>query len=290
MKKLRIFLKCWLVDFVFFVRLLGGHILSRYFSPRFAKFEVVKSFFVGKLYQQRGRYSRLIANGVMVTVMMLGVTVGPSLVVNDTQAQAMLSSGLRNRIAFAADVTPTAGAGQVLGLSTETQVEVDTMTQVSDKPRAEVVEYKVEEGETLAGISKKFGVDVDSIKWLNKGVQEKKIKAGTVLKVPPVTGVVHTVKSGETIYSLAKKYNVSAQSIVDFPFNEFTNDETFALAIGQTLVVPDGEMPNEPVVSPRNLAQQLTPNAGAVSATGSWIWPAAGRITQGFRPWHKAID
>jgi len=111
------------------------------------------------------------------------------------------------------------------------------------------------------------------------------------LDIPPVTGVVHTVKSGETIYSIAKKYRSDAQSIVDYPFNSFTNDETFALAIGQKLVVPDGVMPQAKPWSPTSsLARVLTPDAGAVSATGSWIWPAAGRITQPFRPWHKAID
>jgi len=280
----------WLFDFLRFVRILILYFIGSYLSPRFAKFENVKGFFVGKMYQQRGKYSRLIVNGVMVAVMVLGVTVGPTLVVNDSQAQAMLSSGLGNRIVFAQDAAPTAGA-QVLGLATDNAVTVDTMTQVSDKPRAEVLEYKVEQGETLASIGKKFGVDVDSIKWLNKGIEEKRVKPGTLLKIPPVSGVIHTVKSGETIYSLAKKYNVSAQAIVDFPFNEFSNDETFAIAIGQTLVVPDGEMPDEPVTAPRsNLAQQMTPNAGVVSATGSWIWPAAGRITQGFYSWHKAID
>lgn len=280
----------WIFDFFRFVKNLVSYFIRSYLSPRFAKFEGVKGFFVGKLYQQRGKYSRLIVNGAMVAVMVLGVTMGPSLVVNDTQAQAMLSSGLGNRIVFAQDVTPTAGA-QVLGLTSDNAMAVDTMTQVSDKPRAEVTEYKVEEGETFASIAKKFGVDVDSIKWLNKGVQEKKVRAGMTLQIPPVSGVIHTVKSGETIYSVAKRYNVSAQAIVDFPFNEFSNDETFAIAIGQTLVVPDGEMPDEPVTAPRNnLAQQMTPSAGVISATGSWIWPAAGKITQGFKSWHKAID
>jgi len=290
MSSLKKVINYWILDFWKFVRTLIYHLILNYLSPRFAKFEGVKGFFVGKLYQQRGKYSRLIVNGAMIAVMVLGVTVGPSLVVNDTQTQAMLSSGLGNRIVFAQDVTPTDGT-QVLGLSTDKTMEVDTLTQVSEKPRAEVIEVQVEQGETLASIAKKFGVDVDSLKWINKGVEEKKIKVGMTLKIPPVIGVVHTVKAGETIYSVSKKYNVSAQSIVDFPFNEFTNDETFAIAIGQTLIVPDGEMPDEPTTVPRsNLAQQLTPNAGVVSATGSWIWPAAGRITQWFRLWHKGLD
>ncbi|NIT03340.1 LysM peptidoglycan-binding domain-containing protein, partial [Candidatus Saccharibacteria bacterium] len=50
----------------------------------------------------------------------------------------------------------------------------------------------------------------------------------------------HKVSHGETIYSIAKKYQVDAQVIVNWPYNSFANDETFALAVGQQLVVPEG--------------------------------------------------
>lgn len=293
MSSLKIFISYWVVDFFKFIRVLFAHFLKEYLSPRFATFESFKSLMVGKMYQQRGKHSQLIVNMAILTVMVLSVTLGPSLVVNDSQTQAVLSVGLGNKFAFAQESTGVGGGGtqQVLGLSTDSQVEIDPLTQVSDKPRADVMEYTVENGDTLAAIAKKFGVDTDSIKWINNNLDEKKIKAGQVLKIPPVTGVVHTVKNGETVYSIAKKYNVSAQAIVDFPFNEFTNDETFALAIGQQVIVPDGVMPDEPVLSPKsNWAMQMTPNAGAVSATGVWIWPAAGVITQEFKPWHKGLD
>lgn len=270
---------------------LGRHVIEEYLSPKFAVFESAKSWIVGKLYVQRGKNAQTIVNLVVVTVLVLGVTLGPSLIVNDTQAQAVMALGLGNKFAFAneGDVG-IGGATQVLGLSTDSMA-IDPLTQVSEKPRAEILEHVIEEGETLASIAKKFGVDTDSIKWLNKDINEKKIKVGAILKIPPVTGVVHTVKNGETIYSIAKKYNVSAQAIVDFPFNEFSNDETFDIAIGQTLIVPDGEMPDEPILSPRsNLANTMTPSAGKVSASGNWLWPAAGTISQFFKSWHKGLD
>lgn len=266
-----------------------GHFVGNYLSPKFEIFESFKSILVGKMYQQRGKNAQLFVNATMVTVMVFGVALGPSLVVNDSQTQAVMTSGLGNKLVFAEE--GVSYDGETKGLHSDSQVSVDPLTQVSEKPRADIFEYTVENGDTLAGIAKKFGVDTDSIKWLNKDINEKKIKPGSVMKIPPVTGVVHTVKSGETIYSIAKRYNVSAQAIVDFPFNEFSNDETFALAIGQTLVVPDGEMPDEVITSPRNyLANQLTPNAGAVSATGNWIWPAKGTITQYYKAWHKGLD
>jgi murein DD-endopeptidase MepM/ murein hydrolase activator NlpD len=102
---------------------------------------------------------------------------------------------------------------------------------------------------------------------------------------------MHKVKKGETVYSIAKKYEANPQGMVDYPFNSFTNDETFALAVGQSLMVPDGVMPKAVPVSPRtSLARTLTPDAGAVSATGRFVWPAAGGISQGYRWYHRAID
>lgn len=290
MSSLRHFINDWFFDFFRFVRVVFLHFFQEYLIPKFASFEAVKSLLVGKMYQQRGKHSQLIVNLAITAVMVLSITLGPSIIVNDSQTQAVLSMGMGSKFAFAQENVGV-GGGQVLGLSSDSSMEVDPLTQVSDKPRADIMDYTVESGDTLASIAKKFGVDTDSIKWMNTNLNEKKIKVGQQIKIPPVTGVVHTVKNGETIYSVAKKYSVSAQSIVDFPFNEFTNDETFALAIGQQLVIPDGQMPDEVILTPRgNLASSMTPNAGAVSATGNWIWPAAGTITQWFRPWHKGLD
>ncbi len=291
MNSLKLFIREWIGDFFKYLKVLSTYFVINYLKPKFAAFEVVKGALVGKMYQQRGKYSQLIVNSSMVLVMVLSVTLGPSIVVNDSQTQAMMSIGLGSKFAFAQESSASADTGRVLGLSSDTSVQIDPLTQVSDKPRADVLDYTIEDGDTLASIAKKFGVDTDSITWMNSGLNAKKLKPGGTLKIPPVTGVVITVKGGETIYSIAKKYGVSAQAVVDFPFNEFTNDETFALAIGQQLIVPDGVKPDEPVYSPRsNFASTLTPNAGAVSATGNWIWPGAGTISQGFKAWHKGVD
>jgi murein DD-endopeptidase MepM/ murein hydrolase activator NlpD len=109
------------------------------------------------------------------------------------------------------------------------------------------------------------------------------------MKVSPVTGVVHRVKKGDTVYSVAKYYNTDPQGIVDYPFNTFINDETFELAVGQILIVPDGMMPR-PQEPPRQYIAQQTPDAGTVVASGAFVWPTAGRISQTFRWYHRAVD
>lgn len=280
-------------EFWQFLQALGNYLWKRLWQG-FGWFEEGKGWVVGRLYRQRGKYAGVFVHAGMVILLFWGLTLGPKLMDEDEQTAQVV----RRTFGGSAQVNLTGESeggrggsivGQVLGAS----VDVQAITVESDKPRAEIIEYEVREGDTLSTIAEKFGVSMDTIRWANedKITSIDSIKPGEVLDIPPVTGMVHTVKSGETIYSIAKKYSTDPQSIVDFPFNTFINDETFALAVGQELVVPDGVKPDVKPWSPSSsLARTLTPDAGSVSATGSWIWPASGRITQPWRPWHRGLD
>ncbi|MCA9369829.1 MAG: M23 family metallopeptidase [Pseudomonadales bacterium] len=146
----------------------------------------------------------------------------------------------------------------------------------------------------------RYGLSVDTILWENNLSEKDSLKPGTELRILPVDGVRHKVSRGETIYSIGKKYGLDAaqvQVIVDYPFNEFLNDETFELATGQYVVVPGGKPPEKTTSAATTRsgttvarAAQQTPDAGAVTATGSFVWPASGRITQGYSFYHKAFD
>jgi murein DD-endopeptidase MepM/ murein hydrolase activator NlpD len=270
MKAFRQFIDEWVLGFGKFVKLFLGYFINTYIGRWFGGFENVKDLAVVRMYKQRGKYANLFVHAGLFIVMILGIVFGPTLLVDSSSSVAELSTVI---------------GGRVFGASEE---DVTPLTQVSDKPRSENESYPVQEGDTFKSIADKYGVSVESVKWANPDIDEKKVKAGSKIIVPPVTGVVQVVKAGETVYSVAKKYNVDAQSIVDFPFNTFTNDETFSLAIGQELVVPDGVMPKDEAPAPSRLYQ--TPNAGSVTATGNWVWPAAGKLTQPFRSWHKGLD
>ena len=159
-------------------------------------------------------------------------------------------------------------------------------TVISVKPRDSIVNYSVVGDDTLASIAKKFNISVDTIKWTNN-LKTDTIKPGQSLKIHPVTGVVHKVVSGETIYTIAKKYSTDAQKIVNFPFNDFTDLDSFGLTAGQTLYVPDGVIEEEqPRVSQRFLAQI---QAG-VRGSSNFIWPTSGMITQYPVWYHMALD
>lgn len=242
----------------------------------FSRFEVGKDVVVSILYRRRGKYAQPFVHSAMAGFVFTAVTFGPLFIAQTFPGQV---SGYEDEL-----------PSQVV-LGTSVAVDPDIVTLVSDKPRSDVIDYEVQEGDTVSSIGEKFGVTVDTVLWANEMTATTKIKPGQKLKIPPVTGVIHTVKKGETIYSIAKKYEAPEQALVDYPFNTFTNDETFALAVGQRLIVPDGVMPNVKPVSPQSAFTRVqTPDAGAVSATGSFVWPAAGSISQRYSWYHRGLD
>ena len=262
-------------EFLEFWRQLTAY-LGQHARRVFFRFEIGKDLVVGGLYHKRGKYAQPFLHAAMMTLIFFGVAFGPSVVKNTlAESEKQPDAGV--------------GTGEVLGASL---ADVGLVTLESDKPPSSVQNYTVRDGDTLSGFADKFGVSTESIKWLNPEADWKKLKPGTTVKIPPVTGVVYKVKPGDTIYSIAKKFEANEQAIVDFPFNTFSDDETFAIVAGQTLIVPDGIMPDEavPVPNTPRFANVLTPDAGAVSATGSFVWPAAGRITQKFSWYHPGVD
>ena len=249
-----------------------AHYLTKHLYRVFFRFEAGKDFVAGALYHKRGKYARPFLHSAMTALIFFGFTFGPSIVQSGFAAQD------------AAQNSGTGGA--VLGVSLN---DTGVITINSDKPRSSVENYPVRAGDTLSGIASKFGVSVDTLKWANQSTNWLKIKAGDTVAVPPVTGIVYTVKPGDTVYSIAKKFSADSQTIADFPFNTFADDETFALVAGQTLIVPNGVMPDT-ASSTLPFTAVLTPDAGAVSATGSFVWPTHGRITQMYSWFHKADD
>lgn len=260
-------------DFSEYLRQLFFYI-RKFIYKWFFRFESGKGVVVGGLYKKRGKYARPFLHSAMMAFLFFGVAFGPKVV---AEAFPGKEEGVWDE------------AGVVLGETAISLNDTGLVTLESDKPRAQVLEYSVKDGDTLSTVAERFDISSETLKWANPKVNWKRIKPGDVINVPPVTGVVYKVKTGDTIYSISKKYSASAQAVVDYPFNSFANDEEFTLVVGQVLIIPDGIVPSAVSVSTR-FAAVLTPDAGSVSATGSFVWPAYGRLTQGYRWYHKGID
>ena len=237
----------------------------------FIKLEEGKSIFATALYRQRGKYARRFMHSGMAGLAALGVMIAP-VIANEFPGNSVNPWDI---------ATPSS----VLSTSID---DSQMNTIISEKARDKIIEYSVNEGDTVSSIAEKFGISVDTVLWQNGLGPKDRIKEGQSLQILPVTGISHKVVKGDTVYSIAKKYDTSPQAIVDFPFNSFVNDETFELAIGQVIIVPDGVKPAERQVSPR--IRQLTPDAGTVVASGQFVWPASGQISQNFAWYHKGVD
>lgn len=256
-------------DFQEFAKSWWGYIsinLERWFFI----FENIKGKIAEGLYRQRGRLARPFVHSGMGTIAAIGIMLVP-----------IISEELPGR----SNPWQAPSPSSVLAAATENPA---TSTLVSDKVRDRIIEYEIQPGDTISSIADKFGISQDTIIWENNLSKKTVLKPGQTLRILPVTGISHKVQKGETIYSIAKKLSAEPQAIVDFPFNTFVNDETFALAVGQLLIIPDGT-PAQEAPAPSSLARR-TPDAGTVTASGDFVWPASGRISQGFVWYHRGVD
>jgi murein DD-endopeptidase MepM/ murein hydrolase activator NlpD len=232
-------------------------------------FEKNKSIIVDILMMRRGSYRWPFLHTSIAVIFVIGIMSAPIL------AHAY-PGGIPNQLK---EFTPPSAVATSLDLT-----DYGIQTQVSEKPRDQVISYKVESGDTLSKIAERFSVTVDTIRWANN-LTDDDLSVGQNIKIPPVSGIVHKVKEGETIYSIAKKYRVDPQKIANFPYNDFVDLETFALNVGQTLVVPDGIMPEAPAP-----IATMPPPPVLTNGSGQLMWPTAGIITQYPIWYHLALD
>lgn len=234
-------------------------------------FESYKNNLVKLFTIKRGRYNRPFMHVAAMGVLGIGVIVSP----------------------FLADTYPIFG-GQGSNLQISSPAAKESIVVSSDvfqtiasvRPRDKVIDYTVERGDTLSTIAEKFGISTETIRWENN-LSNDNITVGDSLKILPVTGIAYKVAKGDSVYTIAKKLDSDAQKIVDFPFNDFANPETFSLVEGQILIVPDGVKPAEQPVFRR----QVYIASGPITISGlGFTWPVRGIISQ-FSTWyHTALD
>lgn len=163
-----------------------------------------------------------------------------------------------------------------------------TLADIDDSvSTGQITKYTVRKGDTLSLVSKMFGVSSNTIMWANS-LSSKTLKEGQTLVILPVSGTLHTVVKGDTLKSVAKKYKGDLAEIASF--NDLAIDAV--LAIGQTVVVPDGELSGT-ISSNSSSGFKASPGARGTNGPnyeGYYIRPLVGGIkTQGLHG-YNAID
>jgi murein DD-endopeptidase MepM/ murein hydrolase activator NlpD len=117
-------------------------------------------------------------------------------------------------------------------------------TIIPDRPRNQVIQYTVVQGDTIDEIAEFFGLESESIAWSNPRRIIQVLRAGDVLNIPPVDGVyIEAVGSTRTISYYADYYKVDdAYLILDSPFNDFVGLTADTVpASGTKIFIPGGE-------------------------------------------------
>lgn len=266
--------------FVWFAREFSGFTLFflSYLKKKVLAFSVwferQKNYLVRFFIMKRGRYNRPFLHLTTMAVLGLGVLIAPILA--DTYPIFGSSSQDLHSLASAQAEEQSISVGDDV-----------FQTAISEKPRDKVITYTVQKGDTLSTIANKFGISTETIKWTNDLTSDS-ITVGDELKILPVTGIQHKVVPGDTVFSIAKRYDTDPQKIVDFPFNDFANPETFSLIAGQTLIVPDGVKPSEQPTAPKRQVY-IVSGPVAISNAG-FTWPVQGSISQFVSWYHMALD
>jgi murein DD-endopeptidase MepM/ murein hydrolase activator NlpD len=136
--------------------------------------------------------------------------------------------------------------------------------------------YTVRSGDTVYDIARMFNVSVNTILWANDMSLKTPLKVGQIIAVLPVNGIKYTVKNGDTISSLAKKFNARAEDIVNY--NNINTDNN-QLAVGDEIIIPDGEIAVDTVSNTNKNGNVV--NNDAKSDT-KWIPPLINGLISGY--------
>ncbi len=172
-------------------------------------------------------------------------------------------------------------------------------TDVPSRPREEVIQYKVQRGDTVFGIAEKFGLKPETILWGNYSVladDPHRLRPGQVLNILPVDGTYYQWHAGDNLRVVAKFFGVKPKAIIDYPANHLppdTDPEHPNIAPGTWLVVPGGRRafvswsaPQIPRSNPA-VAKILGPGfcgkvyTGPVGS-GTFIWPTTLHYLSGY--------
>lgn len=256
----------------------------------------------------RTSFARYISHATILGLA-IGAIVFSASAARIAQPELVPNAPLRASSAFelaSVDYTLYAAGGALLYPQSDIVRQADPYTAIPDRPRRGVIEYTVQPGDVLFTIAGRFGVSPESILWNNQETLNNdphKILPGTVLLIPPVSGVIHTIQEGDTLESIAAAYKVTVDAIVVEGAQWNNLLEGRLPPAGSTLIVPGGQKEFKgwelPKAARRTATGIAAPALGLCSSvsgglvgSGSFIWPANSHWVSGYNysAWHQGVD
>jgi murein DD-endopeptidase MepM/ murein hydrolase activator NlpD len=169
------------------------------------------------------------------------------------------------------------------------EAEEDRETALEGVPEPEIFSktrmllsdsYRVERGDTIGDLARKFGLNQDTLISYNNIKNTRLLQIGQTLKIPNQDGILYKVQKGDTLDGLAEKHKTGAEIIKTV--NELFSD---AIHEGAELFIPGARLD---WINLQEINGDL------------FIWPISGYITSpygyrnspftGVRQFHSGID
>jgi murein DD-endopeptidase MepM/ murein hydrolase activator NlpD len=187
-------------------------------------------------------------------------------------------------------------------------------TNVPSRPRQIIVKYVVQDGDTVFGISEKFGLEPQTILWGNFNIlydDPHSLKVGQELNILPVNGVYWEWLGGIPFGQWARFYGVTPADIIDFPGNNLDRNavgdyENANIKPGTWLIIPGGKKEFSSWGAPLGVTREnpasarvlgdgaCEPVSGGAIGYGTFVYPTNKHYLSGFdyseKTNHRGID
>jgi murein DD-endopeptidase MepM/ murein hydrolase activator NlpD len=175
-------------------------------------------------------------------------------------------------------------------------------TNVPTRPRQETTAYLVEEGDTVFGISEKFGLEPQTILWGNYNIlldDPHNLQPGQELTILPVNGTYYEWQQGDGLNGVGKFFGVDPEIILNYPGNHLdpaaVGDLTRPdIKPGTWLIIPGGKREFVSWSAPLGVTREnpayarvlgpgfCDPVAGGAVGFGYYVWPVNRHYRSGF--------
>jgi len=248
-------------------------------------FSLLSGLFFAPFSAQAGLFSSVLGNEVLAA----GSTSASSESTENSQTMDLLQASVSPTSLNGTESASVNIVSENALLATTGPLGVSDGTADSDSSFDQISVYVVRKGDAISKIAEMFEVSVNTILWANNLKKGEAIKEGDILVILPVSGVKHMVAKGETLKSIANKYDADIFDIASF--NGITEDTQ--LAVGDELIIPDGEMYIENSAGTSGSSKtssSKTTKTPSKNLSGYFVNPAPGAIkTQGLHG-KNAVD